>query len=89
MKTAIALIGLILVLLSTHLYLYNRGLTDGKIKYQRSHNMQLTLDCAYNYGLKDGEALGYYEGLTYGKQLCLKELKVKAKHATKNFKRVK
>jgi hypothetical protein len=87
MKTVIALIGLILVLLSTHLWIYSRGLTDGKVNYQHSRNMQLTLDSAYNFGLKDGEALGYYEGFLYGQQICLKESKVKAKHATKNFKR--
>jgi len=82
MKTAIALIGLILVLLSTNLYLYNRGLMDGKIRYQHSHNMQLTLDCMYKFGLHDGEALGYYEGVVYGKQLCTQELK-KHKHTKK------
>jgi hypothetical protein len=77
MKTAIALLGLVLVLLSTHLYVYSRGLVDGKSRYQNSYNMQLTLDSAYNFGLKDGEALGYYEGLIYGKQRCLDELKKK------------
>jgi hypothetical protein len=75
MKTTIAFVGLTLVLLSSYLYVYNRGLVDGKYKYQHSHNLQLTLDCAYSYGLQDGEALGYYEGLIYGKQMCDKQNK--------------
>ena len=83
MKTTIALIGLILILVSTHLWIYARGLKDGKIGYQHSYNMQLTLDCAYNYGLKDGEVLGYYEGLVYGKQRCMDELKKKHLHPHK------
>jgi hypothetical protein len=72
MKTTIALVGLVLVLLSANLWVYNKGLVDGKIRYQHSRNMQLTLECAYSYGQQDGEALGYFEGLTYGKQMCLK-----------------
>ena len=87
MKTVIAFVGLILVLLSTHIWIYSRGLVDGKVNYQRSRNMRFTLDSAYAFGLKDGEKVGYYEGFLYGQQICLKESKVKAKHAAKNFKR--
>ena len=77
MKIKLAFVGLVLVLLSTHLWVYSRGLVDGKVNYQHSKNLKLTLDCAYNFGLHDGEALGYYEGLVYGKQLCQQELKKK------------
>jgi len=70
MKTAIALIGLILVLLSTHLWIYARGLKDGKINYQHSHNLQLTLDSAYNYGLIDGEEIGFHNGYVKGAEDC-------------------
>jgi hypothetical protein len=82
MKIKIAFIGLVLVLLSTHLWVYSRGLVDGKVNYQHSKNLKLTLDCAYSYGLWDGERLGYYEGRYYEKLQCIQEL-AKQKHTKK------
>jgi len=70
MKIKIAFVGLVLVLLSSNLWVYNKGLVTGKINYQRSKNMQLTLDAAYKYGVWDGEQFGYVEGLLYGQQNC-------------------
>lgn len=75
MKYIIAFVGLILILLSTYLWVYNKGIKQGVIQYKHSKNMQLTLDCAYRFGLVDGERLGYWEGLVYGKQMCDKQNK--------------
>lgn len=73
MNKLISFLGLILVLLATHLYIYGKGLTDGKIKYQHSKNMQLTLDSAYRYGLFDGRIVGYISGYDQGAADCKKE----------------
>jgi hypothetical protein len=68
MNKLIAFVGLVLVLLATHLYIYGSGLTDGKVRYQHSRNFQLTLDSMYRFGLKDGEDSGYFKGYVNGEK---------------------
>ena len=70
MKNIIGFIGLVLVLLSANLYIYSRGLVDGKLNYQHSINMQFTLDSAYKFGYHDGERIGFTTGYVEGYAAC-------------------
>ena len=70
MKIKIGFIGLTLVLLSTHLLIYSRGMIDGKVQYQHSKNLQLTLDSAYRFGLNDGRVEGFFNGYNRGAEDC-------------------
>ena len=73
MNKLISFIGLVLVFLSTYLYIYNKGLVNGKLRYQHSKNFQLTLDSAYRYGVFDGKIIGYISGYDKGGADCKKE----------------
>lgn len=70
MKNKLAFVGLVLILISSNIYLYEHGRIDGKRNYQRSRNFQLTLDSQYNFGVMDGEESGYYKGYNRGAEDC-------------------
>ena len=70
MKFTIAFIGLILILLSTHLFVYLGGRIDGKANYRHSKNFQMTLDSQYHFGFDDGELDGYLLGYVKGRNDC-------------------
>lgn len=56
MRLILCFIGLVLILLSTHLYVYTRGMADGEARYKRGTKMYLALKSAYKMGYSDAKS---------------------------------
>ena len=47
------IIGVLVLLVGSHLYVYRSGLRDGEQRYKQSIRMYLALKSAYNFGYND------------------------------------
>lgn len=52
MKYFIVLL-VVLIVFSTHIYIYNKGLVDGEQNYKHSNRIYFALKSAYHYGYMD------------------------------------
>lgn len=70
MKNTLAFFGLILILISTHLFVYEHGRIDGVYNYKHGKSMMMTLGSMYHFGLIDGEETGFMHGYLKGEEDC-------------------